>query len=150
MTLGRTVVVPGMIEEYRAFSELLRSLSSDEWQAPSRCVGWTAADVAGHVVGQIADVSVLQLDGIGTPEVTDRQVRERDLVADRNVLVGDGMEVAVVLGDDAQHVGPRGQVLDDDNPDIVLMGVYEQMGCCHMAALTKLRVLNGTQRCRLN
>ena len=77
MTLGRTVVVPGMIEEYRVFSGLLRSLSADEWQAPSRCEGWTAADVAGHVVGQITDVSVLQLDGLGTPEVTDRQVRER-------------------------------------------------------------------------
>jgi len=77
MTLGRTVVVPGMIEEYGAFSGLLRSLSADEWQAPSRCQGWSAADVAGHVVGQIADVSVLRLDGLGTPEVTDRQVRER-------------------------------------------------------------------------
>ena len=52
MTLGRTVVVPGMIEEYRAFSGLLRSLSADEWQAPSRCQGWSAADVAGHVVAR--------------------------------------------------------------------------------------------------
>jgi len=70
-------VMPGMIAEYRAFSGLLRSLSADEWQAPSRCEEWTAADVAGHVVGQITDVSVLRLDGLGTPEVTDRQVRER-------------------------------------------------------------------------
>jgi len=77
MTLGRTVVVPGMIEEYGAFSELIRSLSAEEWQSPSRCRGWSAADIAGHVVGQIADVSVLRLDGLGTPEVTDRQVRER-------------------------------------------------------------------------
>ena len=77
MTLGRTVVVPGMIEEYGAFSGLLRGLSADEWQAPSRCLGWSAGDVAGHVVGQIADVSVLRLEGLGTPEVTDRQVRER-------------------------------------------------------------------------
>jgi len=77
MTLGRTVVMPGMIAEYWAFSGLLRGLSADEWQAPSRCEGWTAADVAGHVVGQITDVSVLRLDGLGTPEVTDRQVRER-------------------------------------------------------------------------
>jgi len=29
------------------------------------------------VVGQITDVSALRLDGLGTPEVTDRQVRER-------------------------------------------------------------------------
>lgn len=77
MTLGRTVVVPGMIEEYGAFVGLLRTLSTDEWQAPSRCQGWSAADVAGHVVGQITDVSELRLEGLGTPEVTDRQVRER-------------------------------------------------------------------------
>jgi len=77
MTLGRTVVVPGMIEEYRAFSGLLRSLSDEEWGTPTRCDGWSAADVAGHVVGQLTDVSALRLDGLGTPEVTDRQVRER-------------------------------------------------------------------------
>src|SRR5450755_4480832 len=77
MTMGRTGVVAGKDQGYGAFSRLLRSLSADEWQAPSRCQGWSAADVAGHVVGQIADVSVLRLDGLGTPEVTDRQVRER-------------------------------------------------------------------------
>ncbi len=77
MTLGRTVVVPGMIEEYGVFSGLLRSLSAEEWGTPTRCEGWSAADVAGHVVGQLTDVSALRLDGLGTPEVTDRQVRER-------------------------------------------------------------------------
>ena len=77
MTLERTVVIPGMITEYAAFAELLRGISGDQWAAPSRCEEWAVADVAGHVVGQLVDVSTLRLDGLGTPEVTDRQVRER-------------------------------------------------------------------------
>ena len=115
MTLGRTVVVPGMIVEYRAFSGLLRNLSADEWQAPSRCEGWTAADVAGHVVGQITDVSVLRLDGLGTPEVTDRQVRERrgrgpDALADElDASMETAAELAAAFDDQAWDApGPPG------------------------------------------
>lgn len=76
MTLERTVVVPGTITEYGEFAGLLRSLSEAEWATPSRCAGWTVADVAGHVVGQLTDVSNLRLDGLGSPEVTKRQVEE--------------------------------------------------------------------------
>ena len=65
-----------MITEYEAFAELLRAVPEAQWELPSRCDGWSAADVAGHVVGQLTDVSNLRLDGLGTPEVTDRQVRE--------------------------------------------------------------------------
>jgi len=77
MTLGRTVVVPGMLEEYTAFAALLRSLGTEQWETPSRCEAWTVANVAGHVVGQLSDVSQLHLEGLGTPEVTGRQVQER-------------------------------------------------------------------------
>jgi uncharacterized protein (TIGR03083 family) len=77
MTLARTVVVPGMQEEYRDFAALLRTLSPDAWETPSRCEGWQVADVAAHVVGQLSDVVALRLDGLGTPEVTKRQVDER-------------------------------------------------------------------------
>jgi uncharacterized protein (TIGR03083 family) len=77
MTLPRQVVVPGTLEEYRLFGELIRGLSDADWNSPSRCDGWTVADVAGHVVGQLTDVVNLRLDGVGTPEVTGRQVTER-------------------------------------------------------------------------
>ncbi len=77
MTLGRELVVPGMLAEYRAFAALLGELSSAQWEAPSRCEGWRAADVAAHVVGQLTDVTNLRLDGLGTPEVTERQVGDR-------------------------------------------------------------------------
>lgn len=77
MTLERTVVIPGMTAEYSAFEELLRSLSDEEWTASTRCDGWAVADVAGHVVGQLTDVTQLRLEGLGTPEATQRQVDER-------------------------------------------------------------------------
>ena len=77
MTLERNVVIPGMTAEYETFTDLLRSLSDEEWTTPSRCDGWTVADVAGHVVGQLTDVTQLRLDGLGTAEATQRQADER-------------------------------------------------------------------------
>ena len=77
MTLARSVVVPGMLPEYGAFADLLSDLSPEQWETPSRCDGWRVADVAAHVVGQLTDVTALRLDGLGTPEVTTRQVDER-------------------------------------------------------------------------
>ena len=77
MTLSRSVAVPGMTGEYDTFGELIESLSPDQWESRTRCEGWTVADVAGHVVGQLTDVVALRLEGLGTPEVTARQVGER-------------------------------------------------------------------------
>ena len=77
MTLSRTIVVPGMAAEYQSFFKLLRGLSDEEWETPSRCAGWRVADVAAHVVGQLTDVTNFRLEGLGSPEVTQRQVEER-------------------------------------------------------------------------
>jgi uncharacterized protein (TIGR03083 family) len=77
MTLPREVVVPGMLAEYRSFSELVGGLSDEEWEISSRCEGWRVADVAAHVAGQLTDVVSLRLEGLGSPEVTRRQVEER-------------------------------------------------------------------------
>src|SRR5579884_1285799 len=77
MTLSRTVAVPGMIAEYEAFGALIEGLTAEQWASPTRCESWTVADVAGHVVGQLTDVVSLRLEGLGTPEVTARQVAER-------------------------------------------------------------------------
>jgi uncharacterized protein (TIGR03083 family) len=77
MTLSRDAVTTGMIAEYQAFAELVRSVSDSEWQRPTRCEGWRVADVAAHVAGILDDVVHLRLDGIGTPEATQRQVDER-------------------------------------------------------------------------
>jgi uncharacterized protein (TIGR03083 family) len=66
-----------MINEYGVFADLLDGLSPEQWEAQSRCDGWRVGDVAAHVVGQLTDVAALRLDGLGTPEVTARQVAER-------------------------------------------------------------------------
>jgi uncharacterized protein (TIGR03083 family) len=77
MTLPREEVVPGLLAEFADFEALVRSLDESELAAPSRCTGWSAGDVAGHVIGQTADITAGRFDGLGTPEVTARQVEER-------------------------------------------------------------------------
>ena len=77
VTLPRDLVIPGMLDEYAAFGGLLRDLSTEDWERPTRCAGWRVADVAAHVVGQLTDVVNLRLEDLGTPEVTARQVEER-------------------------------------------------------------------------
>ena len=77
MTLPREEVVAGLNDELGQFEALVRSLDLGEWAAPSRCTGWSTGDVAGHVIGQLADITAGRFDGLGTPEVTARQVDER-------------------------------------------------------------------------
>src|SRR5262245_11211563 len=60
------------------------------------------------------------------------KIAQRDLVPDRHVLVGYRAQLAVVLRDDAQHVGACLQVFDDDDTDIVTVIVYQEVrGGCH-------------------
>jgi uncharacterized protein (TIGR03083 family) len=105
MTLSRDVVVPGILAQYGAFATSLVGLSVEEWEAPSRCSGWRAGDVAAHVVGQLTDVVNLRLEGVGTPEVTQRQVDERRGQPSSELVGGlnDAIEQArgVVAGFDA-------------------------------------------------
>lgn len=77
MTLARDVAVTGMIAGYEEFGRLIQDLTDEQWKQPTRCEGWTVADVAAHVVGQLSDIVNFRLEGIGSPEVTQRQVDER-------------------------------------------------------------------------
>jgi uncharacterized protein (TIGR03083 family) len=77
MALPRDEVVAGTLDEFAAFEALVRSLEPAELRMPSRCVGWTAGDVAAHVIGQLSDITAGRFEGLGTPEVTARQVDER-------------------------------------------------------------------------
>jgi uncharacterized protein (TIGR03083 family) len=77
MTLPRDEVVTGLIAELEAFEALVRSLDDAQLRVSSRCAGWTAGDVAAHVIGQLADVTAGRFDGLGTPEVTAREVDDR-------------------------------------------------------------------------
>ena len=75
--LSRTEIETGYPAELASFAELLRSLSAEDAATPSRCEGWSVADVAAHVTGGLSDVVSFNLDGAGTPEWTQRQVEER-------------------------------------------------------------------------
>lgn len=77
MALPRTDVTTGLLDELERFKGLIQGLTATEWATPSRCSGWTVGDVAAHVVGGMADVAAFRLEGLGTPEVTARQVAER-------------------------------------------------------------------------
>jgi len=115
MALARSSVVPGMTTEYEAFAELLRCLTPEEWEAPTRCDGWRVADVAAHVVGQLSDVTNLRLEGLGTDEVTARQVDERrgrsaaELAAELDAATKTAGELAAGFDDAAwDQPGPQG------------------------------------------
>jgi uncharacterized protein (TIGR03083 family) len=77
MALDRTIVSDGLLDELDRFEQLVRSVDADSWDRPSRCEGWTVGDVARHTIGSMADVAAGRVDGLGTPEVTAREVDER-------------------------------------------------------------------------
>lgn len=115
MTLARSVVVPGLVTEYGDFADLLEGLSPEEWESPTRCAGWRVADVAAHVVGTLTDVTAFRLEGLGTPEVTARQVDERrgrtsiDLADELRTGAKAAAELAEGFDEDAFNAeGPQG------------------------------------------
>ena len=77
MTLSRGEVVEGLVDELGAFGDLIGPLDEKAWAAPTRCRGWSVADVAAHVIGSMADVVSGRFEGLGSPEVTAREVAER-------------------------------------------------------------------------
>ena len=98
MTLPREEVVDGLDEELTAFVTLLRSLAPEEWTAPTRCEGWTVADVAAHVTGQLSDIVHGRFDRLRAPGAIDDQVAER---RGRSVTeVADELAEAAKLGRD--------------------------------------------------
>jgi uncharacterized protein (TIGR03083 family) len=77
MSLPRTRTQADFGAEVGRFEALLRSVDPAAWDRPSRCAGWSAGDVAKHVVGQFADVVAGRFDGLGSDEATQREVDER-------------------------------------------------------------------------
>jgi uncharacterized protein (TIGR03083 family) len=111
MTLSRAEVVPGLVAELEAFGALIEPLDEEAWAQPTRCQGWTVADVAAHTVGSIADVVGGRLEGLGSPEATAREVAERkgrapsELAAELAGVTKIVSELATAF-DDAAWEGP--------------------------------------------
>lgn len=115
MTLPRTDVVAGLVAELDAFGELITPLDSASWARPTRCEGWAVCDVAAHVVGSMADVVSGRLEGLGSPEVTAREVAERkgrspaDLAEELVAVTKLAVDLAAVFDDVAWEApGPGG------------------------------------------
>jgi len=104
-TLDRTEISSGFLAELDNFGELLRSLRPADLDAPTRCDGWGVRDVAGHMVGQVTDVVNGRLEGLGTPEVTEREAKER---ADRSAA-----QLADELAEGRAGVATLADAVDD-------------------------------------
>jgi uncharacterized protein (TIGR03086 family) len=50
------VVLDGFVRALDGFEAVLAGVAPDRWDAPSPCEGWSAADVAGHVIGDLRAV----------------------------------------------------------------------------------------------
>ena len=111
MSLPRTETQSEFEPEVSRFEDLLRTLSLAEWERPSRCDGWSAGDVAKHVVGQFADVVAGRFDGMGTDAVTQREVDERagqgpEVVADELAELRPALMGLLQLFDDDAWAAP--------------------------------------------
>jgi uncharacterized protein (TIGR03083 family) len=111
MALSLQEVRDGIAAEHTAFAALLRELDDDEWKRPSRCEGWTVADVAAHVAGSMAEIVAGELEGQGTEPVTARQVAQRrgrtnDELAEELEGAAKGSADLLAVFDDAAWAGP--------------------------------------------
>jgi uncharacterized protein (TIGR03083 family) len=106
MTLRPQEITQGYLQEMDNFVALLGTIDDADWATDSRCEGWTVADVAAHAIGSSADVAAGRLEGLGSPEVTAREVEERkgkspaDLAAELTT-VREQLAGLVTLFDDA-------------------------------------------------
>ena len=111
MALPRDVVMDGLIASIGSLEELLRTLDEAEWEKQSRCDGWTVGDVARHCIGSMASAVAGNTDGLGSPEVTQREVDERAgrspaELADEAGEVAKAVAAVFPLFDDAALAAP--------------------------------------------
>lgn len=111
MTLPRDEVSAGVVDQYATFEKLVRPLGEAELDKATRCEGWAVRDVAAHVIGQLSDIAAGRFDGLGTPEVTERQVTERKghsgaQLADELSAAVAGVTGLLAIFDDAAWAGP--------------------------------------------
>jgi uncharacterized protein (TIGR03083 family) len=109
MAFTREQTIDGILSDWSATAELLRSLSDDEWRAPSRCEGWEVRDVAGHMVGLVVD-AIAGKAGQRTPDEQAAERRERspqEVAEELDRAIASARQVFAGF-DDATWAGPSG------------------------------------------
>ena len=53
------MVLDGFVRALDGFEAVLAGVAPGRWSAPSPCAGWSAADVAGHVIGALRETEAL-------------------------------------------------------------------------------------------
>jgi len=53
------VALDGFVRALDGFEAVLAGVAPDRWSAPSPCADWSAADVAGHVIGNLRETEAL-------------------------------------------------------------------------------------------
>ncbi|HVL80216.1 MAG TPA: maleylpyruvate isomerase family mycothiol-dependent enzyme [Actinomycetota bacterium] len=105
MPLPREEVVAGLDAQLGEFESLVRSLSDEQWETPTRCDGWTIRDIASHVAGTMTEVVEGRAGDLAAPDAIDRLVAAR---RDRSP-----QEVADELAKARDIARPMMQSLDD-------------------------------------
>src|SRR5581483_7628155 len=67
MRLKRSEVVEGLSAELGEFVALVADLRPEQWNAPTRCAGWTVADVTAHVAGNLDVIVTGRLEEFTRP-----------------------------------------------------------------------------------
>lgn len=111
MALPRQDVVDGIAQGLARFEEVLRSLSDEEWQAQTRCEGWSVADTAAHVVGTMTAIAEGRAAELLQPDNPQAQADERrgktqhELADELNKAAKIGNDIVAAI-DETAWVGP--------------------------------------------
>jgi len=62
------VVLDGFVRALDGFEAIIAGVPPDRWDAPSPCEGWSAVDVAGHVIGRLRAVEAFATGSQEAPE----------------------------------------------------------------------------------
>jgi uncharacterized protein (TIGR03083 family) len=116
VALPRTDVIEGTTASLNRFEALLRSLDDQAWQAPTRCEGWRVADVAAHVVGNMAIIAEGRSHEFGDPAHVDREVDARkgrtpnELADELSGAAKIGQDFLALLDDNAWNGPPPADI----------------------------------------
>lgn len=113
-------VVDGSRYETQRLIEYLEALPADAWEKPTLCGAWRVRDLVSHLVGNVADVLVMNLTDAGSETFNQRQVDER---ADRSPA-----ELLAEWNEKGPQMAAMGESLPADLWDSELPGFNFTMG----------------------